>query len=116
MKFRIQIIPHLHNLTTTGTVTITLNPVEDTSKIIFHVNNITIIKHSVSVISTKPKSSPITINDQDYVEGQKYRIMLNENLEIGEEYLLGIKFIGELNSHLQGFYRSRYNDEFGRER
>lgn len=68
------------------------------------------------VKSTKPGSDLIEINDQDYIEGQKYRINLNQVLKKGEEYQVDIKFNGELNSHLQGFYRSQYNDRLGNER
>ncbi|KAJ8960401.1 hypothetical protein NQ318_013681, partial [Aromia moschata] len=114
--FRIQIVPHLQNLTTNGTVTIRLDVLEDTNKIIFHVNNITIDKHSVSVTSTKPDSRPIKIDDQSHVEGQKYKIELNEGLKKGEQYLLEIKYNGALNTHLQGFYRSQYHDANGQER
>lgn len=114
--YRIKIQPNFQNSTTSGAETITLKPIEDTKIIIFHVNNITINKHSVIVKSTKLDSKPIEINDQDYIQGQKYRIHLNEHLKTGEEYQLDMKFNGELNRHLQGFYRSQYNDRSGNER
>ncbi|XP_018579251.1 aminopeptidase N isoform X2 [Anoplophora glabripennis] len=114
--YRMQIAPNFYNSTTSGAETITLKAIEDTNLIIFHVNNITIDKHSVIVKSTKFDSKPIEINDQDYIQGQKYRIHLNEQLKKGEEYQLDMKFNGELNKHLQGFYRSQYNDRLGNER
>lgn len=113
---RIKIQPNFQNSTTSGAETITLKPIEDTNIIIFHVNNITINKHSVVVKSKKLDSKPIEINDQDYIQGQKYRIHLNEHLKTGEEYQLDMTFNGELNRHLQGFYRSQYNDRLGNER
>ncbi|KAJ8921422.1 hypothetical protein NQ315_003040 [Exocentrus adspersus] len=114
--YRIQIVPNFDNLTTSGALTILLKPKEDVNKIILNVNNITIDKHSVVVKSTKSGSVPIAINDQDYIAGQRYRIVLDENLKSGGEYELALKYNGELNRHLQGFYLSRFNDRLGNER
>ncbi|XP_074039216.1 aminopeptidase N isoform X3 [Leptinotarsa decemlineata] len=114
--YRIRIVPDLQNATTSGSVAMTLNVVEPTNEIIFHVSNITIEEHSLSINSTVSNSSLIEIREQGYVEGDKYKIILMEDLKRNETYDLSMTFNGQLNGHLQGFYLSQYNDASGRER
>lgn len=90
-------------------MTITLNAVEDTRSIIFHLNEIKIDEDSVVVKTKDAKTLPV--KNQEYIEGHRYKIILGDTLKSGQEYLLDLKFNGQLNKHLQGFYEISYNDE-----
>lgn len=110
--FRIQLIPNIleANLTTSGAVTIAINATESTNKIIFHAADMDIDPKSVKVKSLK-ESRIILVNAQTYEpETQKYTVLLSENLEKGNVYDLEIKFLGKINEHMQGFYKSVYED------
>ncbi|KAG5885710.1 hypothetical protein JTB14_037730 [Gonioctena quinquepunctata] len=114
--YRIRIIPNLENSTTSGSVTMSLNVEQVTNEIIFHVRNMSIAQNSVSVKSSKPNSSPLEIREQGYLEGDKYKVVLKGDLKKSETYEMEMAFDGVLDGHLQGFYRSRYNDLAGHER
>lgn len=65
---------------------------------------------SVKVKSIK-ESKLIQVDGQTYEpETQKYTVVLDENLEVGNVYDLEIKFLGKINEHMQGFYKSVYED------
>ncbi|CAH1972423.1 unnamed protein product [Acanthoscelides obtectus] len=99
-----QLIKLLINITS-GLVSMVLKAEEDTSEIIFHARNISIDKHSVSV---RKSSSQIKINAQDYAEGDKYKIRLDETLSKGDECELSLGYTGILDRHLKGFYKGNY--------
>ncbi|XP_072384886.1 aminopeptidase N-like isoform X3 [Diabrotica undecimpunctata] len=114
--YRLRILPHFQNSTTEGSVTMTLNVLEETNEIIFNVRSISIDEHSVSIRSTKPDSSLLEIKEQLYYEKEKYKIVLKEHLRKNEEYQLDVNFDGKLSGHLQGFYRIKYYDQIHRQR
>ncbi|CAG9836941.1 unnamed protein product [Diabrotica balteata] len=114
--YRLRILPHFQNSTTEGSVTMTLNVLEETNEIIFNVRSISIDEHSVSVRSTKPDSSLLEIKEQLYYEKEKYKIVLKEHLRKNEEYQLDVNFDGKLSGHLKGFYRIKYYDQIHRQR
>lgn len=116
LLYRIRILPDLQNITTNGTVTISLKAVQNTNEIIFHLHDIEILEDSVSVKSTKSDSSPLKISSQEYLPGDKYKISLKDSLQANKKYELHLEFTGVLNQQLQGFYRGSYNDAKGRER
>ncbi|KAL1506799.1 hypothetical protein ABEB36_006093 [Hypothenemus hampei] len=118
LHYTIQIKPEFHNLATSGSESITLQPTEDTDTIIFHVNKIEIHKHSVVVkqLENFNSSDSIPINSQEYLEGERYRIVLDEKLIKDKTYVLSLEFHGELNSQLQGFYISHYTNPSGDDR
>jgi hypothetical protein len=50
-------------------------------------------------------------------DAQTYSLILDHELIPGGKYELYIKFLGQINDHLQGFYRSSYFDlETGQKR
>jgi hypothetical protein len=50
-------------------------------------------------------------------DAQTYSLILDHQLIPGGKYQLYIKFLGYINDHLQGFYRSSYFDhETGQKR
>ncbi|CAH1155226.1 unnamed protein product [Phaedon cochleariae] len=114
--YSIRIRPDFQNSSTSGTITMALHVLEETDEIIFHVRSITISPQSVVVKSKEPNSSPIPVKGQDYLKGDRYRIKLESKMEKKKLYDLDLEFEGELNGHLQGFYKSRYHDQAGHER
>ncbi|VEN41546.1 unnamed protein product [Callosobruchus maculatus] len=103
--YRIRIVPYLNTSSTSGWVSMVLKAEEDTSEIIFHARNISIDKHSVTV---RKNSSQIKINAQDYAEGDKYKIRLDETLSKGDECEVSMGYTGVLDRHLKGFYKGKY--------
>lgn len=83
---------------------------EETNEISFHVQNISINDHSISIRSTKVNSSEIDIADKSYLDGSRYRILLSEPMNTDEDYELDLSFSGHLNTQLQGFYKTYYSD------
>jgi hypothetical protein len=50
-------------------------------------------------------------------DAQTYSSILDQQLKPGEKYELYMRFVGQINDHLQGFYRSSYVDpETGQKR
>ncbi|EEZ99339.1 aminopeptidase N-like protein [Tribolium castaneum] len=107
--YRIQVRPFFSNLTFDGTVTITMHVKEQTDQIIFNVKDIEIDKQSVKVRSVK-SNTPLGISRQDYVPGERYKIVLDSSLDKNIMYTLELTYVGHLNNHLQGFYRSQYDE------
>ncbi|RZB41451.1 aminopeptidase N, partial [Asbolus verrucosus] len=103
----IKIKPYLNNLTTNGAITVTLNVKDETNAIIFHVKDIEIDRSSLKIRSVK-SDNPLGITSQNYIEGEKYKIVLDEPLTKNIMYTLELTYVGHLNNHLQGFYRSHY--------
>lgn len=100
----------MENSTFTGKETITLRALEDTSEILFHVQNISINEHSISVRSANPNASQLDIVDKYNLDGGRYRIVLGQHLEKDEAYNLDLSFDGHLNHQLRGFYKTSYRD------
>lgn len=108
----IQIHPNYENNIFNGLVDITLNITKETNQIIFHLDNIEINKEKLSLKSLNDTENKlIKINQADYIEGQRYKIVLNNFLNVNQHYLLQIEYNGHLNQQLQGFYKSEYEDE-----
>lgn len=58
----------------------------------------------------------IPITSQDYMEGERYKIVLGQQLKKDKNYALDLEFQGELNNQLQGFYKSQYSSSSGETR
>lgn len=101
-----------NNFTTLGEVTISLNCTEDTDRIVFHINDITIHEKFVTVTETK-KDQTLDIPIKEFMyetEKQRLTIVVNTLLLAGNQYDLYLKYTGTLNDLLQGFYRISYYD------
>ncbi|XP_076258416.1 aminopeptidase N-like isoform X2 [Rhynchophorus ferrugineus] len=108
IHYMIEITPDLVKETIMGTETITIKAVENTDTIIFHLNRITINAKSIDVRLDQKNSQSISVKSQKYLEDQRYRITLDQELESGSTYMLSLEYQGELNKQLQGFYKSEY--------
>ena len=87
----------------------TLNIKDETDEIIFNVKNIEIDKPSLKIKSAK-SDKPLQIASQDYLQGERYKIVLDESMSKNIMYTLELMYVGHLNNHLQGFYRSSYDE------
>ncbi|CAG9861766.1 unnamed protein product [Phyllotreta striolata] len=114
--YEIKILPDLRNFTTEGSITMTLQVLQTTDEIQFHLQGIEISQESVRITSTGDTPDNIEITNQEYLPGDKYRIKLNQNLASDGIYELYAEYTGRLGEHLQGFYGIHYNDANGRER
>ncbi|GLV42080.1 Suppressor of ER stress-induced death [Carabus blaptoides fortunei] len=112
--YRINIMPFIWegNFTLNGEVTITFNVTEDTNKIILNTNDIIIHEDSVKVTDLDGGDAQIlSVMEHQYdAEKQLYTVVLDDMLVTGKLYDVTIKYIGNLNDLLQGFYRISYID------
>ncbi|XP_050293871.1 aminopeptidase N-like isoform X2 [Anthonomus grandis grandis] len=113
LKYTIQIYPDFQNSTTEGRESIVLQPIEDTNTIIFHADEIDIDKDSVKVVKAPNSTAEVPVTHQHYMEGERYKIVLGDQLVKGNDYVLSLNFKGKLNDQLQGFYRCQYPDTMG---
>ncbi|XP_030759058.1 endoplasmic reticulum aminopeptidase 1-like [Sitophilus oryzae] len=114
---RIEIRPDFGNGTTQGTETITFQPAEDTDTITFHANKIDIDSQSLDIRSSDGQNGDsLPIRSHDYLEGQRYRIVVDQKLKKDKTYSLNLRYQGELNNQLQGFYKSHYQSPSGETR
>lgn len=100
------------NFTMNGEVTITLNVTEDTNKITMNINDIIIHEDSVTVTDQDGDTAQIlSVMEHQYdADKQLYTVVLDDMLVTGKLYDINIKFTGNLNDLLQGFYRISYID------
>lgn len=85
---------------------------EETHNITLHINDITIYNDSVSLFGQQKLVSYISNFTYD-TKLQFFIIHLNNALKNGNQYILKIRFRGNLNDDLAGFYRSSYKDSNG---
>ncbi|XP_030759010.1 aminopeptidase N-like isoform X1 [Sitophilus oryzae] len=117
LHYRIEIRPDFGNGTTQGTETITFQPAEDTDTITFHANKIDIDSQSLDIRSSDGQNGDsLPIRSHDYLEGQRYRIVVDQKLKKDKTYSLNLRYQGELNNQLQGFYKSHYQSPSGETR
>ncbi|CAG2117328.1 unnamed protein product [Medioppia subpectinata] len=99
-----------------GNVTILIECKEDTDNITVHINDMTIYNESVVLLDDREKHLSYISNFSHETKRQFFIIHLNTNLKRGKNYILKIKFKGNLNDDLSGFYRSSYKDSAGNKR
>ncbi|RWS19687.1 puromycin-sensitive aminopeptidase-like protein, partial [Leptotrombidium deliense] len=100
--------PDLQKFTFDGTVVIDVNVVNSTNTILL--NALDLVFHSVSFYTneTETKAKEWKVNDDIEIA----TIVFPTNIELGKGKL-SIKFSGNLNDKLRGFYRSKYTTANG---
>lgn len=106
----IQIHPNYEKNVFNGLVNINVNVSEVTNEIVFHLDGIQVVQEKLFVRSLNRSDAQVKIKENDYIDGQRYRIVLNDELNVNEHYQLTIGYEGKLNEQLQGFYGSEYTD------
>ncbi|XP_069682405.1 aminopeptidase N-like isoform X1 [Periplaneta americana] len=112
--YRIQLVPFIleDNFTTAGEVWIDLECLEAANNVTLNINDIEVYEDAVQVTQLLQKGN-LTIQVVDHLYNdvaQTYSVILGQKLIPGESYQLYIKFLGQINDLLQGFYRSSYID------
>lgn len=115
-SYKIELIPFIweNNFTFNGEVMIIVNVTETTDNITLHIHDIKISETNLSRIYDVEndgiiEESPVTIERTSRDEEKQFFVIhSSEPMEAGTQYKVGIKYIGNLNDMLQGFYRSSY--------
>lgn len=89
-----------------------MNVTEDTNSVTLHAVDMNIDRgftsvKEYSVISNKTKAIGI-VEQRNDTDRQFHVIRTSDTLRRGRQYVVHLKFIGNLNDYLQGFYRSSY--------
>ncbi|XP_039289965.1 aminopeptidase N isoform X2 [Nilaparvata lugens] len=109
-SYEIKLVPFIWegNFTFAGQVDIVVNVTQPTRSITLHVNDIEVHEATLSLIS-EDLESPIRVTEvrNDSVK-QFLVVSLGEELKPEQQYKLSIRYTGQLNDILQGFYRSSY--------
>lgn len=112
--YRIRLVPFImeDNYTTSGDVWITMKCLQAAKNITVNINDIVVLEQSVEVTQLHPKEGHrIQVIDHVYnTDAQTYSSILKQQLMPGERYQLHMQFVGQINDHMQGFYRSSYFD------
>ena len=108
--YSIKIVPYFEerNFTFDGEVEITVTAVTDSNNITLHYDSLEILE-TPSVISSD-NLHELEVVDTNYDnETNFYTLQLNETVEPEQEYVIRIKYIGDLEHDMSGFYKSSYN-------
>lgn len=110
MRYRIHIHPNLTTLAVKGQVTIEFNVKKETNFIVLHSKNLTILDKVV----VDGKGDEVEIEKfLEYTNAQQIYIEMKENLEVGSNYSLNIRYNTLLGKELEGFYISSYVNQKG---
>ncbi|XP_017100831.2 aminopeptidase N-like [Drosophila bipectinata] len=112
--YELKILTRLENpedLNFSGSVSITLEPLENTKNITLHSKNLKIDESRTTLVQLGEKAKANCINSTSLNEKHDYYILyVCEELQVGIIYQLTLWFSGELNKKLSGYYRSSYTD------
>jgi len=108
--YTIRLVPYFEdrNFTFDGEVEISVNATTDGSAITLHYDDMDIIG-SPTVVSLPGFQELEVVNTTYENVTSFFKMELNETLRQGQEYLIRIKYVGNLNDDEVGFYRSYYN-------
>lgn len=109
-RYEIKLIPFImeNNFTFRGEVKILLNVTEDTSNVTLHANDLEIEPESVRLMDLESGNAIGVRSLSNDSETQFFVTHAEEDLRMGRQYQIEMKFLGHLNDELQGFYRSSY--------
>ncbi|XP_046650885.1 aminopeptidase N-like [Daphnia pulicaria] len=112
--YKLRLLPFIEegNFTTAGQVDILLECMEPTQMIVLHIADIRIVQDEGLQVHDLIESRRVPI--QSYIEDKTRQLLVigtkNETLQVGKYYKLSIRFIGQLNDKLNGFYRASYTE------
>jgi puromycin-sensitive aminopeptidase len=103
--------PHLDEARFDGSVTITLDVLEPTDRLVLNVAEINIVEAALLDAAGQTRRGDVTIDEGE----QRATIAFADQLPPDAGYRLDLKFAGILNDQLHGFYLSTFRDEAGDE-
>lgn len=107
VKYEISLHPNLTTMNFTGSVTITLVVLQDTTKVILHSSDM-----QIQNATLQGKEVKVLV----YKHWQQIAIKFSEELKKGQKYVLNINYSANLSSNYDGFYNSSYTDTSGKRR
>nr|CAD7445351.1 unnamed protein product [Timema bartmani] len=113
-SYVIKLIPKLYDdFIFNGTVEITVEVVENTGTVTFHIDDLEIDEDSV-VVSNLDTGTTVAVTNQTFDEVHNfYTLTLDQDLEKGNEYNILINYNGHHRDDMGGFYRSSYVNSTG---
>lgn len=112
--YELRLIPFIWegNFTFNGEVSILVNVTEDTKNITLHATDMKIDEAATTVreygLSDNGTKSIGIVEQRNDTERQFHVIKTSDTLKGGKQYVVYLKFVGNLNDYLEGFYRSSY--------
>nr|CAD7394984.1 unnamed protein product [Timema cristinae] len=110
-SYDIKIIPFIveGNFTFHGAVSIVLNVTQDTRNVTLHVNDIKVLQDTVEVVEKGETNGSVAVERVSNDSARQFLVLhLAGVLAAGRQYTVRMRYIGNLNDALQGFYRSSY--------
>nr|CAD7593835.1 unnamed protein product [Timema genevievae] len=110
-SYDIKIIPFIveGNFTFHGAVSIVLNVTQDTRNVTLHVNDIKVLQDTVEVVEEGDTNGSVAVQRISNDSARQFLVLhLARVLAAGRQYTVRMRYIGNLNDALQGFYRSSY--------
>merc|ERR550534_2568521 len=100
-----------------GEVDVHLTVKKTTKEIILHINDMTIDNSTVKLKNEAGNEMQEDVGPDNYdVPRQFFIVKAKTDLVQGKTYTLSIKYVGNLNDLMKGFYRSSYTDTNGEKR
>jgi len=112
--YNIFLFPDLEKFTFEGVVDIDLDINEDSTEIITNAYDITVHSISITDVASMKKQDATHFETDD--TAQILKMTFANTLKKGSKAKLSIKFTGNLNNEMNGFYRSEYTDSNGQKK
>ncbi|KAJ9579419.1 hypothetical protein L9F63_024473 [Diploptera punctata] len=108
--YYIKLVPYFQerNFTFDGEVEITVTAITDSNNITLHYDDLEILE-TPSVISPDNLQALEVVETNYDNDTNFYTLYFNDTLVPQQEYVIGIKYIGDLEQDMSGFYKSSYN-------
>jgi hypothetical protein len=115
--YTIRLVPYFEdrNFTFDGEVEINVKATTDASSITLHYDDMDIVGNPTVVSLAEFQELEVVNTTYDNITSF-FKLELNETLRRGQEYLIGIKYVGNLNDDAVGFYRNSYNTSYNEKR
>jgi hypothetical protein len=114
LTYEVRLHPNLATFKFDGNVSIVVQALESTNRIVFHQKGLTFGKSEISIHAISKDGSPskgksIGVKEIRFdPKDEQVIIKTDGELHKNEEYAIQIKFKGNLNEKLEGFYKSSY--------
>ncbi|KAL6621851.1 aminopeptidase [Neocallimastix californiae] len=112
--YQIFLFPDLEKFIFEGEVVIDLNVNNDSTEIITNAYDMTVHTATITDVSSMEKQDATDI--QINKDSQTLKLTFTNVIKKGSKAKLSIKFTGNLNNEMTGFYRSEYTDKDGKKK